>query len=421
MTISLSLQKAFCFAFPGVDETVPRLRALLVGFAFSTIAQFLFSSIMAIHLSGLGLSPTAIGIAAFCFYTCLRCQGPISAVLTDNFGIRPVYACGVLLSALGYLGFAFNTAHSILLLSVTAIGIGLGLDALCRSVMLVQESQTKEIAHRALTLYYVVFNVAASIAPLLSSVALIAGRSTHDVYLAAGVIQGLTGASFLLFFPFSAVVKSGAEKQPGLQPLRIAWRSPVFRSFLVRLPLIWFVFSVMHAIVPVFLIEWIHIPKATLSSMFSLNAVLVVFFGHRVQTRLTNFITGRGLSKFYGMALGSALMAIGIFSLLLGARFPSTSVYIFMTIFSFGEICFIPMVQAIVNDCVPEGATSSAPYFGLASLAWGVGAALSNLLGGIIVEVCRQYGYAYFPLLFGCAALGIGANYFHLGRRGQLK
>lgn len=173
----------------------------------------------------------------------------------------------------------------------------------------------------------------------------------------------------------------------------------------------------MHSVVPVFLIESIRVPKAALSSMFSWNAILVILLGFSVQVRLTRFLTHRAMSKFYGLAFGSTLMAIGIFSLLLASRFPTIIVYVFITIFTLGELCFIPMVQAIVNDCVPGVRTSPAPYFGLASLAWGVGAGLSNLLGGIIVQACRQYGYLYFPVIFGLAALAVAMMYFHFSRR----
>jgi MFS family permease len=418
MKIPFPLQKAICLALPGGSETPPRLRPLLVGFAFSTIAQFLFSSIMAIHLLGLGLSPTSIGVVAFCFYTSLRCYGPIAGVLIETYGIRPVYASGVSLSVLGYVGFAFGRTLLMLVISVMAIGIGLGVDALCRSVILVQESESKESGNQALALYYVVFNLAASIGPLLASVALSARRPIYEVFLAAAVTQGLTGSLFLILFRFSAAEGAQATRKPGFHALRTAWRSRIFRSFLFRLPLIWFVFSVMHSLVPVFLIAWVQFPKNALPPIFSWNAILVVLLGYRIQKRMTSFLKNRGLSKFYGIALGSTLMALGIFSLLLASRFPSTSVYMFMTIFTLGELCFIPMVQAIVNDCTPEGGGSRGLYFGLASLAWGLGAGLSNLVGGIILALCRQIGYECFPLILGSAAVAIAVNYFHLGRNG---
>lgn len=418
MNLPGPIQKAVSLAFPGLDGICPRLRIVLVGFAFSTTAQFLFSSILVIHLYDLGLSPASVGIAGFCFYTSLRCQGLIAGALAARYNTRPVYACAVLLSVLGYLGSAFNTTFSILLISMTVLGIGLGLDALCRSVILVQGNQSKESGNRALTLHYVVFNLAASIGPLLSSASLVAGWSTQHVFLAAAIIEGTTGALFLSLFPFPVSSRAGEEKQ-SLQAIRVAWRSRLFRSFLIRLPLIWFVFSIMHFVVPLFLIEWIQIPRAAISTMFLWNGILVVILGYTVQERLKGFLKARSLSKFYGIALGSSLMALGIFSLLLASRRPSMTVYLFMTIFTFGELCFIPMVQAIVNDCVPDNVSCPGAYFGLASLAWGVGAGLSNLFGGIMVGVARQYGFMFLPLILGTVAMCVAANYFHLGSQDE--
>ncbi|HEV2764065.1 MAG TPA: MFS transporter [Pyrinomonadaceae bacterium] len=417
MTLPVRLQKAARLALPGLCEVRPRLRTLLSGFACTTTAQFLFSSVMAVHLLSLGLSPTAVGLVTFCFYTGLRWQGPVAGLLIEKYGVLPVYAAGVLLSAAGYAGFTLGASAAALSSAAAAVGVGLGLDSLCRSVILVREGGSKEGGNRALALQYVLFNVAVTVGPLLSTAALLAGRTTREVFIAAASIHGAVGAAFLLFLPLPASAVARAARGSVRRSVRAAWQDRAFRSLLLRLPPVWFVFSVMQSVVPVFLSEWVHVAGASITSAFSLNALLVVLLGYRVQSRLVGLLEGHGLSKLYGVALGCVLMGGGIFSLLLAPRMPWASVYLFIIIFTMGELCFVPIVQAVVNDSVPEGEASQGLYFGMAKLAWGVGAGLSNLVGGFVIEACRRHGYAYLPLLFGGAAVAVSVYYLRLAGR----
>lgn len=80
----------------------------------------------------------------------------------------------------------------------------------------------------------------------------------------------------------------------------------------------------------------------------------------------------------WGAALcGAGLMAAGYAGDLL-------ALYAAVLLFTLGEVMVLPAIDAVVADLAPEDALGS--FYGLSSLAWAVGGALGNTLGGWISQ-----------------------------------
>jgi MFS family permease len=117
-------------------------------------------------------------------------------------------------------------------------------------------------------------------------------------------------------------------------------------------------------------------------------------------------------------------MGLAIFSLWTFAFLGSISAFLFIVLFTLGELCFIPMVSLLVNDLKPDREISIGTSFGVASLAFGVGQGLSNLMGGFFIEFCQKHGLFLFPLLLGILSFCIALLYLNysnklMGDRGK--
>ncbi|MDI3289012.1 MFS transporter [Polyangium sp. 15x6] len=397
------------------DRAFPaRHRWLFGSFGVNTAAQFMFTSVLAVQLHRQGIAPLGIGVVMLLFLVSMRCMGPVCGALVDAYGPRACLTLSTALSVVGYgaTGLAHEVWHHGA--SLTLLGFGRGLDAVCRSTLLVQVSATKEEGSRALAFNYVVFNLAASCGPLLSSAAIACGVPLQALHGLAALTCLTTGASLVLRFPFPARVLGPSDGRPSFRGLAGAWADRRFRSLVLVLPMIWFLFSLMHVIVPVLLMEGAGTSASAVSAMFSLNAAMVVLLGYRINRWMVRFHEERGRSKLDGVAIGAACMGLALFSLGAAAWLPNATPLLFMALFTLGELCFVPIVQVLVNESIQARGATPGPYFGLAMLAWGVGGGASNVLGGLVIELCRTYGFVLFPAVFGVTSLIVAAVFWRL-------
>ena len=386
-------------------------RILLFGININSITRFAFQTILAIYLNSQGLSPSNIGIISLCYFVTMRFVGPFLGLLIDLFGTKNIFCSGYLMTSIGFIFCRSSEINIFFFLGITLLGLGFGFINIAGEVTLIQMSNTKDQENRVIALNYIFLNFAASIGPLVSGIILIINSDPIIFFLLYSITNLFTGLCFYIFFPFNVHKKQKGTKLTNFTTLKIMWENKKFIKYIFSLPPIWFIFSLVHTTVPVFILETTNIDKTIIASMFSLAAIIVLLFGYPVNRYLIVYCKKRNRSYMDGLVIGSLLMGLGIFSLWTSILIGFMSVYIFIILFTFGELCFVPMVSLLVNELKPDDENSIGISFGIASLACGIGQGLSNLMGGYFIEFCQKNGFFLFPLLLGTFALSVSLFY----------
>lgn len=392
-------------------------RLLLFGININSVTRFAFQTILAIYLNSQGLSPINIGLISLCYFVTMRFVSPFLGLLIDIFGGKNIFWSGYLITSIGFIFCRSSEINIFFFFGITLLGLGFGFINIAGEVILIQMSNTKDQEDRVIALNYIFLNLAASIGPLVSGIMFIINSHPIIFFLLYSITNLITGLCFYIFFPFNIHRKQKGIKSTNFAAIKIICKNKIFIKYIFSLPPIWFIFSLVHTTIPVFLLETTHIDKSIITSMFSLAAIIVLFFGYPVNRYLIVYCKKRNRSYMDGFVIGSLLMGLGIFSLWTLTLFGFMSVYLFIMLFTFGELCFVPMVSLLVNELKPDKENSIGTSFGIASLAFGVGQGLSNLMGGYFIEFCQKNGFFLFPLLLGMLSFGIALLYLNYSNK----
>ena len=386
----------------------------MTGLSMNLITRFAFQCTLAIYLNKLSVSPGNIGLISVVYFMTMRLFGPFLGALIDIYGCRICLATGYLFAAAGYF-ICSNSGLSILfVLGIGILGLGIGTVGIAGETTLIHLSKTLDQGNRAIALYYIVINLAASVGPLLSSIFLIYHFELTNVFHYFGVINLILTFAFYLYFPFSPHMNNNSKKSVSFSGFATAWNDESFRKVIISLPPVWFLFSLMQVTVPVFLLKWINIEGSVITTMFTIGAGIVVIFGYPVNRFLVRTCESNKRSYIDGLMYGSIFMGLGFFALAFSRIFNPGSVIVFIILFTFGEVCFIPMISLLVNKLKPNNNELTGSYFGMASLTFGVGQVMSNLFGGFFVELCCKFSFYLFPFTIGPFAFCIALIYYRL-------
>jgi len=341
----------------------------------------------------------------------MRFVSPFVVFFIDAFGMQKFFFAGYLLTSTGFLFCRSPEINFIFIAGIILLGIGFGIINISGEIILIQMSNSKNQENRIIAINYVVLNLAASIGPIISGLIFMFNRHPAIFFLLYSIVNLLTGVCYLIFFPFGTRKKNSTNTATQFEAIKLLWKNKRFIRYIISLPPIWFVFSLVHTTIPVYILETTNLEKTIITTMFSLAALIVLFFGYPINRCLVSYCKKRNRSFMDGFAIGSFLMGLGIFSLWTYTSLGSITVYLFITLFTLGELCFVPMVSMLVNELKPDEEKSIGASFGIASLAFGVGQGFSNLAGGFFIEFCQKNGFFLFPVLLGILTLTIALMY----------
>ncbi len=389
-----------------------RQKMVLSGATLNMISRFAFTSLMVIHLAKEGMQPSDIGLIALIYHFTLRGLGPVFGIIVDRYSAGRCFVAGLFISSFGFFLCSLQQLNWWFGYKASLLALGIGLSATATEALLVMDTGSKNQGNRALVILYIMINVAASVGPLLASLALAIGAQTAQVYTVAGLLSLVCGFTFL-FHRFDQAMAESYDVGGGLKS---AFNNREFRVLLACLPPVWMLFCLMHTTVPIYLIESAGISDSLIVQMFTLNALIAIILGYPINRILVRQCRKKGRSNMDGLALGSILMGIALFTLYFSGLAPVLRIILFSSVFTLGELCFIPMIEILVNETRPQ-ASSPGSYFGLASLAYGIGSGVSNYAGGYLVQWCRDAGFGFFPLSLGSFAMLVGVMYWMISNR----
>ncbi|HEX4833468.1 MAG TPA: MFS transporter [Trebonia sp.] len=357
----------------------------------SGFARFSLVPVLAIMLtrsSGGASWVTGVGLFGF-----LVCAGlgmlPFTRVLS-----RLPYACtlpgGMFCSAACAGSFAYVHGTWLPLLLLFGLGFGISVHTtLCR-VLVIQCVGSEQSRNNIYGLQQVMTNIAGAVGPFIAGALYLSGDGRPLLGFVAGAYV-LAGAALLIGLPKKLVPPSGAAGPAGrgwlagsLQVLREpgglrACVATTCGSFAYGQFYSAFALLVALGIGPVLL------RGALLAGPPMVIAALQVVVTIAVNRRLRAGATPVGV-----MVAGMALFAVSIALLGVGLPIVIGSI-VAMTVWSFAEMVFVPVVSLSFNRITSVSRVAAS---NLQGLAWTAGEGLGSLCGGAIFLVCYRGGLA---------------------------
>jgi len=149
---------------------------------------------------------------------------------------------------------------------------------------------------------------------------------------------------------------------------------------------------------------------ATAATLFAVNGI------GGVALQLAWIAVSRRVAPLSAFRWGSALCGAG----LMAAGFAVNLLWLYAAVllFTLGEVLAMPAIDAVVAEIAPESALGS--FYGLSSLAWAVGGAIGNTLGGWIFQQGNQGALPWLSFMILGVAVALAARPAAFARPGAL-
>lgn len=339
-----------------------------------SISYFAVLPLLALYLSSaLGTSPSAIGLVLGVLAVTSQGLQPVLGVLADRFGHRRALRTGVGFAVVGYAGFGLGPSLAGQLACALTLGVGNATMSLVAKAMLANHAGDNRRA--AFALRSVGVNVGAAIGPLLG--ALFFQRFEVALFGAA--------AAYLVFgVPLVALASdTRAAPEPGLVGRHV--RALVSNRALVGLASVsvgfWYLYTQFNLAFPLYADDRFGF-GGRVGLLFGLSAVIAVTLQYPAVAWF-----GRRGDGWLMLATGSLILAVA-FSVL-GAVPTTGALFVFVVVFSLGELLSVPALDIVAADLAPRAAMAGA--LGFVSVGWAAGGLLGNVVGGVLYELAREH------------------------------
>ncbi|WP_394788873.1 MFS transporter [Rhodoferax sp.] len=335
---------------------------LLTQFVMNT-SHFMTMSLLAVYMVGT-LRFGAWEVATVMTTNLLAAQllPFVFGLMADRYGFRLFMAAGLLLRALGLLGFAFGSGW--LALSAMALVMGIGVAMYESSVYPFFSKQAKPIATRAFVLNNQMLNMGVVAGPLLSAVLL-----AYDIKLAFLVSSALFGCLGLWVFSQRAIDAGFTRGTVLAVSLQRVLRDRRFLFFLLAVVPWYFLFAQLYVSFPLYLGQIAG--EAAVPKMFLVNGLVGLAFMVGTMVLMENSDARSVLPRVYAMA------TVFFFA----APVLSTAWWflLFIGCYTVVETLILPAIETIVTEMAPDGSQST--FFGALSVASAIGGGLGYYTG----------------------------------------
>jgi MFS family permease len=355
-------------------------------------------NVRGISLGTAGLVLAAVSIAGVV-------GGPASGVLVDRVGPRAVLVASMLVSAVGYGGFAL--VHSALAAGVVGVLAGLGNGSFWPShAALVAALSERESRHNAYAMQRVLNNLGIGVGGVVGG--LIATTAHPGTYELLFWIDAVTFGAYLIALRF-VPSPPAAEARPAERPAGgygLVLRHKTFIAYIVfNASLVALGFSLLGDIFPAFAKNVAHVSERGIGLCFLANTLVIVV----AQMPVAKWLEGRRRMAAY--AVEGAVWAVAWLVVFAGGWWltgsAATAVFAFaLTVFGVGE-CFHGTVQnALIADLARPGLLGR--YLALNAFGFQLGGAAGRAAGGFALAAFPHGLWALAAALsfgVGCSAL----------------
>jgi len=373
----------------GMQAVSHEVRILLLGQFFMNVSTFTAFSLMAVYMSQyLNFSATEIGTVLTIYLISARALPIVTGPLADRFGFRALMVQGLVLRALGFLGFALFSSP--ILIASTALTIGLGTALYQSAVYGIFGRQSTAIVARIFVLNNLLLNLGAVVGPLLGAGLLILDP-VYPFYASSVFFAGLALWAVRLGHLDTLYTSRSS--------MRDSWKAVAndhtFLLFLLATFAWWFLFSQLFVLFPLMATQLAG-SEIGASAVFTTNGLAGLLF------------VGLSLLVSQWAAKRRVLLScyIALVGLYLVAGFGHGLVWLLLivTLYTLIETLILPTIESITAELAHQG--KQATFFGAIGLSWGVGGSLGNYAGSWLAF--SDLGtLALWGILAGVASLGV--------------
>lgn len=376
-----------------------QLWTLLSGSFFNALGNGVVFPFLLIYLHNVrGIPLGTAGIVLSVTSIAGLVAGPASGALIDRVGPRAVLAASMIVSAIGFGGFALVHSVGPALLAAALAGLGNGSFWPSHATMVAGLTE-RETRHSAYAMQRVLNNLGIGVGGVVGG--LIATTSHPGTYQLLFAIDALTFGGYLvamLFVPSPSRVEH-PEKTGGY---RLVLRHKTFLAYIVmNAALVAVGFSLLGDIFPAFAKNVAHVSERGIGLCFLANTLVIVV----AQMPVAKWLEGRRRMAAYTVE-GTIWAAAWLIVFAGGWWYTgsaATAVFaLALTVFGLGE-CFHGTVQnALIADLSQPGLLGR--YLALNGFGFQLGGAVGRAAGGFALALIPH------GLWFIAAALALGVG-----------
>lgn len=306
----------------------------------------------------------------------------------DRIGPKPLILAGCLIRTLGFTWVGFADTLPVLLAASLLAGVGGGLFDAPKSAAITAVTVP---AHRTrmFSLTSVSGNLGMVTGPLIG--AWLLGLGFRTAALAAGSVYLLACAVLAVTLPH---LRPGRKAGSSLAGLKTAARDRRFRRFTLVL-VGYFLLSTQLNVAVTLKAVSLAGPGAV-GPLYGLAAGLAVV----LQYPLLRLVERRVRTR---VALVAAVLTVGLSLGLMGFAATFGQLLACVALYSLGTMLVYPTQQTLTARLAPPGLIGS--YFGFSAISLGLGGAVGNLVGGLLIDVGARLGVPLLPWL---TLMGVG-------------
>lgn len=362
----------------------PVIRRVLLGNALSAIGSGLTMPLLIVYLGqvrGLGTAVAGIVVAYIAVVSLILL--PVSGILVDRFGPRPVLMVGLLIEAAGVA--LLTQVHSIptAFAVATVVSIG-GSFVWGPQSALLGRIAGPEMRQRVFGIQFMLLNLGIGIGGILAAVVVDVDHPDTFTFLYLG-----DAATYLLYvvalLTLPGVGVGPAPREEG-QEAEGGYREVFADRVLLRIAILGLVlltcgYGSIEIGLPVFITVINGLSVSWVAVAFTVNTMTIVL----LQLVSLRFMKNRSRSLL--MVTVAALWAASWLIIGVTGLIPQTAAIVLIClstlVFAVGETLWAPIAPALINDLAPDHLRGR--YNSIQGLVWGISGALGPALAGILL------------------------------------
>ena len=366
------------------------LTVLLVSTFFAWGGFFLVIPMISVHyVDGLGWTAASIGLVLAIRQFMQQGLTPLSGVLADRFGAKPLIVIGMLVRAVGFAAMALATIYPLLMTTAIVSAIGGALFESPRAAAVAALTSEQERPS-----YYAKTGVVGGLGITVGTQlgALLLGFDFRYVAIASAFCYLLLLVTIVVWLPAVRV----AEKGGTFKGLNLAFHDRPFLTYLSFSSGQQFMAAQFSITLPLVAVSIAGNPSAV-AWVYAVNSAVAVVLGYPVPR-----VAERRIGAPRALVIGVLTTAAGL--VLIGVSWNTGALLVAVLIYSLGVVLVRPSEQTVVARMANPAALGS--YFGVAGLAVAFGGGMGNFAGGLLYDLGGRLGIASLPWLI-FAAIGL--------------
>ncbi|MEH7573906.1 MDR family MFS transporter [Cytobacillus firmus] len=350
------------------------VRVVLLGILIINIGNFMVIPFLSLYLGFTkSLPPSQVGMVLTISIAFQYGLSFFGGLLSDRFGKKNLLLFGLGGRSLGLLLYAFS--DSLILYCASSALIGIGQSFYTPSSKAIIASVPAEIKAQVFALRSTAVNIGAALGPILGGI--LFNSEALWVFSIAFLIHLVVFTLIAIFVKKENQNIELAAKSSLLKSMFTVLKDKRITSLMLISSLFWFLYFQLNFTIPIFVKDQFNSTELV-GLLFTVNGIIVIL----LQFGIIKWVT-RKLDSFAILSIGMLFTSCSFF--ILGVTPAKFSLFLFIFLFTLGEMLFIPSSDNLASDLAQKDKLGG--YLGLMTMGWAFGGVLGNTVGGYLYEI----------------------------------